>query len=174
MRSLISLLLSLRLPVRQAARETRITQVPVRLHAVVALGSLFTRKIYAGKIKVWSLQSEREWLLPSLPRLPRGEWNRGTRGGLRHVGSSETQLSTLQSPSVCVCVVRERGFIYFIFHVYLFIWVYCCRQKHKGTVRREQRTTQESGLSFYPVGPRGLKPGGRVCGRPPVPTEPSC
>ena len=32
----------------------------------------------------------------------RGEWNHGALGVLRHVGSSETQLSTIQSPSVCV------------------------------------------------------------------------
>jgi hypothetical protein len=132
MRGLISLLFSPRLPVRQTARETRITKVLVRLHTVVALGSLFTRKIYAGKIKVWSLQSEREWLLLLLPRLPR-EWNRGTQGGLRHVGSSETQLSTIQDlQCVYVCVFLSlslslcgwgKGFYLFYFSC-LFIWVY--------------------------------------------------
>lgn len=103
---LISLLLSLRLPVRQAVRETRTVHVMIRLRAVVTLGSLFSRKIYVGKIKVWSLQSKREWLLPSLPRLPRGEGNHGKLGGLRHVGSSETQPSIIQHKGT---FVENRG-----------------------------------------------------------------
>lgn len=74
---LINLLLSLRLPVRQAVRETRTVHVMIRLCAVVTLGSLFSRKIYVGKIKVWSLQSKREWLLPSLQGCPE---ERGTMG----------------------------------------------------------------------------------------------
>lgn len=138
MRALISLLLSLPCASCQAnSKSNKDCANQLSYTLWLLLGVCFLEKYMLAKSRFWSLQSKRDWLLPSLPRLP--EEHRAMGNWVVWDTPGHLKLGHLKPFSVHA--LGGKGFTYSIVYTYLFGCM--CVHKCQG-----QRATQ--GTRFSP------------------------